>query len=115
MDEETTNLPWASEIARKITVLLLVLQLVGCAVDLTTTQASLTTFFCMAPGPNNDAMAWAGVLIWLSLMLSWIVGAIAMWRPGARPFYWLLLAAIPIAFFGHQALLANSTFHCDAP
>lgn len=115
MGEETTERPWESEIARKITVILLALQMVGCAVDLTTTQVSLGTFFCMAPGIDNDAIAWTGVAIWLALMLSWIVGAIAMWRPGARPVYWLLLAAIPIAVLGHQALLASNVFHCDVP
>ena len=115
IEEESRGPFWASDVARKVTIGLLVLQLAGCGVDLTTSQTSLISIVCLATVPDNPALERVGLLIWLTLSLSWIVGFVAVWREAIRPIYWLLLIAVPIGFTSQQVLLENKTLHCDGP
>jgi len=114
-EPQTSAKLWASKTARKVTIVLLTLQLVGCAVDMVEPQATLLSIFCMATFPENLVLEWAGFLVWIVLAFSWTVGAAAIKFSSLRPFYWVMLICIPIAFVAQDALLKAETFHCDAP
>jgi hypothetical protein len=107
--------PWASNTARIVTILLVALQLVGCAVDMVEPQATLLALFCMATVPERPVLEWSALFVWFVLAFSWIVGIAAVRRSALRPFYWLLIVAIPIGFNVHHSLVRNETFYCDAP
>jgi hypothetical protein len=103
----------ATKSARRLTIVLLVLHTGGCAADLATEQYWLMSAICLA---GAGALAGLfGFLFWLLLALSWGVGLLAVRWPTARPVYWLLLAAIPIAHFAQEALLERGVLTCDGP
>jgi hypothetical protein len=108
---------WASFIsgpaARRVTILLLVLHAGGCAADLAGEQWWLMSAICLAgAGALAQLLAF---LLWLALALSWGVGLLAIRFAPARPAYWALLAAIPIAHLGQTSLLQHGVFSCDGP
>jgi hypothetical protein len=107
--------PWSGRTARRITALLLVLQLAGCAADMVTEQVTAMSFFCMVTQPENSALETAALVVWLLLAFSWIVGLVAIKVAGLRPIYWVLLLAVPISLASQQALLDNHLIFCDGP
>ena len=103
----------ASPAARRLTVLLLILHVAGCAADLATEQYWLMSAICLTGAGALGQLA--GLLLWLALALSWSVGLIALRWPEARGIYWALLAAIPVAHFAQQSLLDRGLLSCDGP
>ncbi|HEX6377160.1 MAG TPA: hypothetical protein VFZ91_15720 [Allosphingosinicella sp.] len=111
------NARWAefisSPAARRATIVLLVLQTGGCAVDLAAEQVWLMSAICLA---SASALAeLLAFLLWLALALSWAVGLLAIRLPSARPAYWALLAAIPTAHLVQTSLLRRGVLSCDGP
>jgi hypothetical protein len=103
----------ASRPARRATIALLILQAGGCAADLAAEQYWLMSALCLA-GAGGLAQL-AGLLAWLALALSWAVGLLAVRFAPARPAYWALLAAVPIAYLVQTSLLRRGIFFCDGP
>jgi hypothetical protein len=92
---------------------LLVLQIGGCAFDVTHRQLSLLPAFCMVT-PN----AWLEAIviaIGFLLTFSWVAGVLGLRFAPLRPVYWLLLVAIPLAYAGQIWLLQRGVLACDAP
>jgi hypothetical protein len=100
--------------ARVATIALLILQLAGCALDLTTEQASLGSAFCLA-APGHGALESLGFALWIVLSFSWLVGLGALRVARLRPLYWALLAAIPLAWLGQAWMIGRHLLFCDAP
>jgi|GEM_PF-5798803 len=115
MEDATETRLWQTITARNVTAILLAAQLVGCTVDMVEPQATLLAVFCMATVPESPLLEWAGLLVWLTLALSWIVGLASLKFAPVRPIYWMLLACIPVAFVAQLQLLRHEVFYCDAP
>lgn len=103
----------SSRRARQVTILLVVLQLGGCALDLTRGQWFLESMICMESA--SGTLQAIGAVIWLALALSWIVGLAAIRAELGRPFYWGLLLAIPLAYGLQCWLLRHGVLYCDGP
>jgi hypothetical protein len=100
--------------ARSATIVLLALQLGGCAFDLMTEQGSLGSLLCLT-SPNRPLVEWAGLATWAALAFSWIPGLVSLSWPKLRPVYWALVAAILPACLGQAVLIGRHILFCDAP
>ena len=103
----------SSPVARRITIVLLVLQIGGCVVDLAAEQYWLMSAICLVAASALAQLL--GFVLWLILALSWVVGLLALRSPPARPAYWALLSAIPIAYLVQTSLLERGVLGCDGP
>ena len=106
---------WSSRVAHRITIALIILQLGGCVLDMTTEQMSAMSLFCMVPIPANALISWSLFGSWLVLTFAWIVGLVSLGIPRLRPVHWLLVLLIPVGFVGQQVMLNEKIVHCDAP
>jgi hypothetical protein len=102
-----------SRAAGRVTIVLLVLQLGGCAFDFTCGQLSLMSAICLVT--SNPVLSLVGAVLWLILALSWLVGLLSVGIPSIRPLYWGLLFLIPFAYAGQLILLQQGVLGCDGP